>query len=41
METYCMNCKKVLEKLNKIYQCFFEMVLLVARENEFFGKIKN
>ena len=48
METYCVSCKKilqieiqVLEKLNKIDQCFYQIVLFVVRKNQLLLKIKN
>ena len=42
METYCVSCKKnilqtkiqVSEKLNKIDECSYHIVLFVARENQ-------
>ena len=41
METYCVSCKKytvtkipALEKLNKIDECFYQIVLFVARKSQ-------
>ena len=40
METYCVSCKKntakensSVKKLKKIDQCFYQIVLFVARKN--------
>ena len=48
METYCVGCKKllrtktqILEKLNTIDQCFYPILLFLARKNQPLLKIKN
>ena len=45
METYCVSCKKytankiqVSEKLNKIDQCFYQILLFLARKKSAFIK---
>ena len=41
METYCVNCKKILrtkllalEELDKIDLCLYQILLFVVRENQ-------
>ena len=41
METYCVSCKKYTANENSsVGQCFYQIVLFVARKNEFLLKRK-